>query len=221
MFDDDHRVKGSGNVTTENKQFGDITGVELEASFDVYLSEGPAGVKIEAEDNIIPYIEMHVEDGVLHIDSKDNVRLKTHKEVKIFVTAPHFKKIFNTGSGDITGVTKISDDEKLSIDLTGSGDLKLNVDAPEIDARMTGSGDMDITGETKKFSGEVTGSGDMNAMGLKTEESNLQITGSGNIEVFSSVKLVANITGSGDLRYKGDAQLTTTKSGSGEVRKVD
>src|SRR5688572_22514692 len=67
-----HRVKGNGKVRTENKQFGDVTGVELHASFDVYLIEGsPAGVRIEAEENIIPHIEMHVVNGVLNIEEEE------------------------------------------------------------------------------------------------------------------------------------------------------
>jgi hypothetical protein len=218
---DGHRVKGNGNVVTQTRQVGDFTGVELGGSFDVYLSEGAAGVKIEAEENIIPYIELHVENGVLHIDTKDNVWLKTRRDVKIFVTAPHFNKVNNSGSGDIKSLTKITHDERLSIDLSGSGDLTLNVDAPEIDASITGSGGMKLAGDTKKFNGEVTGSGDIEAMDLKSEESKLQITGSGNIDVYSSVKLVADITGSGNIHYKGDAKVNSNISGSGEVKKVD
>lgn len=221
MFDGGHRIKGNGKIVTEIRQFGDIGGIDLSAPVDVYLSEGASNVKIEAEENIIPYIGMHVENGVLHIDTKDNVWFKTRHDVKVYVTAPRFNKVFNSGSGDITGVTKISNDEKLSIDATGSGDMKMEVDAPEINASLTGSGNLTLAGETKKLTAEVTGSGDIEAIDLKSEEAKVQVTGSGDINVYSSIKLEANITGSGDVRYKGEAKVSSTKSGSGDVQKVD
>jgi hypothetical protein len=221
MFDGP-RVKGNGHVVTESKHLGDISGVELDANFDVYLTEGSAAdVKIEAEENIIPYIEFRVENGVLNIDTKDDVRLRTHKPVKIYITAPRYNKIEIDGSGNINGQTKITNEEKLRIGVSGSGDLKLDVDAPEIHTNLSGSGDIKLSGLTKKFSGEVTGSGDINAMNLMSEESELQITGSGNIDIYSSVKLAATITGSGDVRYKGDAATNSNITGSGTVKKVN
>ena len=216
-----HRVRGNGKVRTESKQFGDVTGVELHASFDVYISEGsPAGVRIEAEENIIPHIEMHVLNGVLNIEEEDNIRLRPRKPVKIYITSPGYSKIQVHSSGNIIGQTKITNDAKLDLSVSGSGELKLDVDAPEIEANVSGSGEMHLSGDTKKISGDVTGSGELKAMNLKSEEADLQVSGSGNIDVYASIKLDANISGSGDVRYKGEAKINTNISGSGDVRKV-
>jgi hypothetical protein len=220
---DGHRVKGNGNLTTQSKPIGDINGVKLHSSFDVTLIEGtPSNVKIEAEENIIQYIDLHVENGILNIRTEENVSFRTNKKIKIYVTAPSFNRVENSGSGDITSDTKISNDSKLNLDVTGSGNVKLDIDAPEVDATLTGSGDLKLSGETKKFHGEVTGSGDIRAMELLAEEANVQVTGSGGIDVYSSVKVTASITGSGDIRYKGGAQVvSSSKTGSGDLRKVD
>jgi hypothetical protein len=217
-----HRVKGNGNVRTESKQFGDITGVELHASFDVYVTEGsPAGVRIEAEENIIPHIEMHVLNGVLNIEEEDNIRLRPRKPVKIYVTSPGYSKIQVHSSGNIIGQTKITNDTKLDLSVSGSGEMKLDVDAPEIESNVSGSGEMHLSGDTKKISGDVTGSGEIKAMNLKSEEADLQVSGSGSIDVNASVKLDANISGSGDVRYKGDPTVSKNVSGSGDIRKVN
>lgn len=219
---DGHRVKGNGKVATESKQVGDFTGVELHGAFDVFLSEGsPASVSIEAEENIIPHIELHVLNGILNIETEDNIWLRTNKPVKIFITSPSYNRIQVTSSGNITGQTKITNETKLNISVSGSGELKLDVDAPEIEANVSGSGEMDLSGETKKFSGDVSGSGDIRAMNLKSEESNLQVSGSGNIDVYASIKLDASVSGSGNIRYKGDAKVSSSTSGSGNVRKVE
>ena len=210
-------------MTTQSKPIGDIDGVELHSSFDVILIEGtPSNVKIEAEENIIQYIDLHVENGVLNIRTENNVWLRTNKKVKIYVTAPSFNRIENTGSGDIVSETRISNESKLHIDVSGSGNLKLDVDAPEVEAEVTGSGDITLSGETKKFRGECSRSGDIRAMSLMAEEANVQVSGSGSIEIYSSVKVIANISGSGDIRYKGGAQVVSSSdSGSGDLKKVD
>jgi hypothetical protein len=220
---DGHRVKGNGNLITQSKPVGDINGIELHTSFDVILNEGsPSNVKIEAEENLIQYIDLQVENGILNIRTQDNVWLRTKKPVKIYVTAPAFNRIINTGSGDITSDTRISNDTKLFINGTGSGDIKLDVDAPEVDVNNTGSGNIKLAGETQKFSGDATGSGDIRAMDLMAEEASAKVTGSGNIDMYSSVKVNASITGSGDIRYKGEARVvSSSKTGSGDLRKVD
>jgi hypothetical protein len=218
---DGPRVKGDGNMTSKTIAPGEFTGVESHGSFEVYLTVGVSGVRIEAEQNILSYIDVHVENGILNVDTKDNVWLDPGRTVKIFVSAPSYKRIENTGSGNMVGQTKLSNEAKMDIGSTGSGTLTLDVDAPEIETNITGSGAVSLSGETKKFSAAVTGSGDLNALDLKTEESNVEITGSGNVSVYSSVKLDASIAGSGGVRYKGNAQVKSDISGSGSVTKVD
>ena len=94
--------------------------------------------------------------------------------------------------------------------------------APEVAAGLSGSGKIKLSGQTQKFSGDVSGSGDIRAMELMAEESNVQISGSGDVDVYSSVKVSANISGSGDIRYKGGAQVVSSNiSGSGGVKKID
>lgn len=153
---DGERVNGNGNVATVDKQFGDVTGVELEASFDVYLSEGsPSSVRIEAEENIIPHITFHVENGVLNIEEEDNFSLRPRKPVKIYITSPDYNKIEVSSSGNIKGQTRITNETKLDISVSGSGELTLDVDAPEIETAVSGSGELNLSGDTKKFSGAV------------------------------------------------------------------
>ncbi len=217
------RVRGNGNLTSQSRPIGDINGVELHSSFEVILAEGsPSNVKIEAEGNLIQYIELHVVNGVLNIETKGNVWLKPKRKIKIFVTSPSFNRIENTGSGKITSQTRLSSDSRINIDVTGSGDLNLEVDAPEVTASVTGSGNVKLSGETQKFTADVTGSGDIRAMNLLAEESNVEVTGSGNADVYSSVKMAASISGSGDIRYKGGAEVVSKSiSGSGDLKKVD
>jgi hypothetical protein len=222
LHDDRRRISGNEHVITNNAPVGDFTGVHAGGSFDVYVTEGsPTAVKIEGEDNIISHVKMEVRNGVLTIDSEDGVSLNPHRDVKVFITAPRFSKLSTSGSGNITGQTKITSDGKLELGSSGSGSLKLEVDAPEITVGISGAGFVDLAGETKKFNASVSGAGSIKAFDLKSENVECNISGTGNMEVYSSVKLNAGISGMGKIRYKGNPEVTKNVSGIGNIQKVD
>ncbi|HET9826088.1 MAG TPA: DUF2807 domain-containing protein, partial [Chitinophagaceae bacterium] len=137
------------------------------------------------------------------------------------VTSPDFNSIRSYGSGDIIGLSKITDSSKLELGVNGSANIKMDVNAPDIDAEINGSGDINLSGETKTFNGEIRGSGNVRAMGLKSEDATVKIYGSGDADIFASVKLDVHVAGSGDVNYKGNAQVSSSIAGSGRVKKVD
>jgi len=217
------RVKGNGNVVTKEVNRGDFTKVEQKGSFDVYLSNASSStVKIEAEENLIDYIETYVDNNTLVIRTKEGFSLKPDRDIKIYIAAPHLTDIQSSGAGDIISQSLLSDSTKMSFEVRGSANIKVEVNAPEIQAEISGSGDMELKGQTRKFSAEVNGSGNIKALDLKAEDTEIEIKGSGDADVFASSSLNVNVRGSGDVRYKGNApKVTNDIKGSGSVTKAD
>lgn len=216
------RVRGNGNMKTEERSETGFKGVESHGSFDLFVSSGATNaVKIEAEENLLPYIETYVDGDILKIDTKDGYWISTKRSIKIFITAPDYRRIKSFGSGNITGETKITATNKLDLGVTGSADIKMEVDAPSVDADISGSGNIVLNGNTKQFSSTVSGSGDVRAYDLRSEETKVRIAGSGNADVYASVSLDVNVAGSGDVRYKGGGKVNSNIAGSGNVKKVD
>ncbi len=217
------RVVGSGNVTTQDRSISGFSAVQSSGFFDVYLSSGASqSVRVEADDNLHGYIETRVNGSELEIDTKEGYRIKTDKDIKIYITSPEFNKVHLSGSGNIISQNQINGNDKIDLSVSGSGNIKVDLHAPIVDAQMSGSGDIDLSGEAKKFEGSLSGSGNIRAMDLKTEETAIRISGSGNADVYASTKLDVRVTGSGDVRYKGGVQQVTSNiTGSGSVKKMD
>jgi hypothetical protein len=215
------RVRGNGNVTTVTRNPGTFSGVASHGSFNVYVSSGPQSVKIEGDENLLELIETYVEGTTLTIQTRDGYWLKPKRDIKIFISSPNYSSIQSYGSGDIIGETPISDSTKMDLGVTGSANIRLEINAPVVDADITGSGDINLKGQTKSFKTEINGSGSVRAMDLKAEEAIVNIAGSGDAEVYASVKLKIDVAGSGDIRYKGNAQVSSNIAGSGGVRKMD
>ena len=208
-------------MKTEERSVSDYRGVSSHGPFDVVLVQDPAyKVSIEAEENLLPYIETYVDNGILKVRTKDGYNLDNNKGMTVRVSAPSFSVISTVGSGNITSDNMITNSSAIELEAMGSGDIRAKLNAPEIKADLTGSGNINLEGETKNFNGEIMGSGDIRAYDLKSENVVVDILGSGNAEVFASVKLKVQINGSGDVKYKGEGAVSSSSHGSGKVNKV-
>ena len=215
------RIKGNGVIGREMRNVGSFTDVSLQGSPDIILHLGDhCEVTIEADENLIPYIETKVSGSELIVEIKSGSNISTHHNLVVHVTAPEFREITIAGSGDITAEEKINSNEKMKFKIAGSGDIKADVNAPDIDCSIAGSGNLSLSGETKEQDISVKGNGDVQNENLKTEHTTVDIKGSGNVNVHASVKLDVDIAGSGDVEYRGNPSVTQNIHGSGEVKKM-
>ena len=97
----------------------------------------------------------------------------------------------------------------------------MELNAPGIKADLTGASHINLKGETKNFSVEGSGATIIRCFELMTENTEVDLTGAGNAEVFASVKLDVHVSGAADVKYKGNAVLNKDVNGAGSVRKVD
>jgi hypothetical protein len=215
------RVRGNGNITTEQRIISGFKGVQTHGSIDIIVSQGTYKVEVESDQNLLQYIETYIENGNLMVRYRDGIWLTDHRGAKVHVTAPVLNDFEIHGSGNITSEGRIADSNKIDLRISGSGDLTLDLDCPEIKTGTHGSGNTILTGETRNLSAEISGSGDIRASGLKAENVKVSVHGSGDTDVTASVSLDVTIYGSGDVRYKGSPKINTEVHGSGSVSKMD
>jgi Putative auto-transporter adhesin, head GIN domain len=215
-------VTGNGNIRTEKRNTGNFNAVKSPASIDIEITGGDAyGVSVEDDDNILRYIVTDVHNGVLTVDYKEGYSIN-EDHAKVYITAPSLDKLSVSGSGDITTQGTLKNSRQIEMNISGSGNIKAQVDAPSVDISVSGSGDIGLTGRTKDFTGDVTGSGDLNCGGLESENVTVKVAGSGNAHVFASVHLSATVAGSGDVYYRGNPsspEIHTSGSGSVQAEK--
>ena len=83
------RVRGNGNLVTVERSVSGFEGIESFGSFDVTLvPSATASVKIEAEENLQPYIETFVENNKLQVRERKGYNIRPRREMKIVVSGP-------------------------------------------------------------------------------------------------------------------------------------
>lgn len=216
------RVRGSGVVVSKEISINHADRIRLSGSVDLYITQGPvASAKIEGDDNIIPLIKIEEEGGSLVIKQKENTSFTTETSIKVYITTDKLSSIRVSGSGDVYGKSKFSGSDKITAGISGSGNITLDLNAPEVESEISGSGSIILTGETARQQVRITGSGDFTGTDLKSEEATVRITGSGDVKVFADAKLDVHITGGGDIYYKGNAVVSQKVTGSGNIRKME
>jgi len=234
-------IPGSGQVTTATRQVSGFQQIDLFGSPDVILTQGESeSLRIEAEDNLIPYLVTEVRGGTLEIGFRtaDGLPLSVRptQPVKVYVTMKTVTGLRVTGSGDldaerlaadtlqltVTGSGNLSVEaltvKKLNNRLTGSGDILIDeLTAEVVETVITGSGNCSIAGESAQQSARISGSGDYRASELQSEQAAMQVTGSGNVNAWVTEKLSVEIVGSGNVKYYGLPTLTQRIVGSGDI----
>ena len=117
-----------------------------------YVTQGDLKpVKIEGDENILRYIEVIQEGDRITIQTKQGVNFNPSGDLNVYVTSPAFKSIDVSGSSDIIGQNKITSTDELSLEASGAGDIKMEVDAPKIMAGISGSGSINLKGQAKDW----------------------------------------------------------------------
>ncbi|MFN3666346.1 MAG: head GIN domain-containing protein [Sediminibacterium sp.] len=222
IFLDGERVTGNGNITVEDRVGLNAHRIKLAGFMDVELRQGTGTeVKVEADDNLQEYIITEMDEGVLVIKTRNNVRMINSERIKIYITTDRLELLTLSGSGNIIGMDKFTGSDRLKLRVSGVGDLKLDLNTPELEAEISGSGSLALSGETRDAKITINGVGNCNADNLKAENATVKISGSGDVKIFADSKLDITIRGVGSVYYKGEASVSQKISGSGEVKRLE
>lgn len=200
--DRDHRrwsrAAWDGPSITRDIAFTGAREVEINVPADVTYTQAPQGsLKITGPKEIVERIE--VRDGEISLPGYHGWgRRRGNGRLQIVMTGPDTRAFSVRGSQTLT-ILNYQQDE-LSIDMAGSGEVTATGSADRADIDIAGSGEVDLRGlALNHVDIDISGSGDVTA-GPK-ESANIDIAGSGDVTLTTQPpQLSTDIAGSGDIR---------------------
>lgn len=231
-------VRGTGSVVEETREVNGISGVELATLGHLFIEVGDTeSLHIEAQGNLIEYLETVVRGGTLRIETQDGVNLRSNQPVNYYLTVTELDSIEISSSGDIdapdleagrfsitissSGNLEMGDLEadSLTVRISSSGDVRMGVlNANTLNVDITSSGNLDIAGgEVGSQDINISSSGNYRAQDLESAEADVRLSSSGSATIWVQEHLKADLNSSGDLRYRGRPQVDSTTDSSGEV----
>lgn len=213
------KVVGKGPIVSETR----VTGEFSEISFAVpgeltYIPSDDYEITIQAQRNILDYIDTYVSGDELKIKVRDNLSIRTSEDIRVTVKAPGVRSLAVNGSGNIKAMNDFVGNY-LRLKINGSGKITVNrIEAEQLEARISGSGHMEaFSGFATHEDISIDGSGHVDLLDIDAQTAKTNISGSGTIRLYVTDELDVRISGSGDVYYDGDPSVDTHISGSGRV----
>ncbi len=190
------KTKGSGNISTENREVRDFKAIDVSGVFQVeVVAQKDFSVQVEADDNLLEFIRTEVNDGVLEISTTK--RIKSSNGLKVRISAPDIEKL------EVSGVAKVN-----------VSDLK----NPVFHVDTSGASKIELAGVTDKLEIEVSGAAQIEAENLKARAATVDSSGASKINIFATESVRADASGASKITYAGGATDVVKKtSGASSV----
>ena len=171
----------------------------LSGSGHLSISQGDQeSLTIEADDNLLPLIQSRVADRALHL-GPEHGSLAPTKTIRYRLQLKNLKELHLSGSLD-------AEAESIKTD--------------QLVLRISGSGDIELGGKADRQQISISGSGNYRAGDCASQNTTVDVSGSGDATVWARLTLDAHVSGSGDISYYGSPRINSHVSGSGGIHQA-
>ncbi|XLS27780.1 head GIN domain-containing protein [Flavobacteriaceae bacterium M23B6Z8] len=211
--------RGNGNVVSETREVTeDFNVVHAAEGLDVYITQGKEfSIDVEADENIIEYINTEINDGTLRIDCEEQIGRAKSK--KIYVTLPEIVAINASSGSDVFGQGLIEAD-KLDISSSSGADIRIEVDTQNLTCDASSGADIDISGNAINLRANASSGADIDGRSLTVENCTADASSGSDISINVTKELNASASSGADVRYSGNPEIVNkSKSSAGSVTK--
>lgn len=211
-------IQGSGTLASEERQLSGVHGVTLSTFGDLTITIGnQESLQIEAEDNLLPYIETEVRSGVLTIRTKPNINVRPTRSVRFNLTAKRMDALTVTSNGNITAPALQAD--RFAATISSNGDILLaGLEADSLQVKISSNGNLTINGgEVKRQTVDLTSSGQYKAGAMRSQSADIRLSSNGGATIWVTGSLNARLSSSGNVSYYGRPAISAATPAGGRL----
>jgi predicted small secreted protein len=217
-------VIGNGDVIEETRDLDSFSRIDISGAGDVVVEYGDSeSVRIEAESNLMEYLETTVSGDTLEISTRDNTSLNTSIGYTFYVTVTELEGMTISGAADVNLPDVVTEND-FTIRVSGAGDVVAeSLQAESLTVDISGAGSVRVDGgEVESQDVTLSGAGDYRASDLISQDAEVDLSGAGGITLYASGELSGSVSGAGSVRYTGDPETVNVNvTGAGSVSALD
>ncbi|MBT0608387.1 head GIN domain-containing protein [Aequorivita echinoideorum] len=211
---------GNGNVVTEERtvseNFTEIRGSE---GLNVEITQGDENkITVEADENLLQYIETEVESGKLKIGTSENIGRATAKNV--YVT---FKQVntLEASSGAELISKNVVKSENLSLNSSSGANLDVEIFAKKSTAKSSSGSQLLLRGKSSALVADASSGSKLDAKQLLVIDCDAEASSGATVTVNVKERLETRASSGGEINYYGNpSAVNSDKSRSGSVNKM-
>ena len=182
----------SKNYITQKVKVDNFDGISTSSSIDVKYTQttGSTDVEVYAPDNLMEYVKLEVEGGMLKIffyseETGKSINIKGKHDTEVRIAAPAVHALQASSSGDILLMNGLQCEEEVSLSASSSGDIKGgNILCKALETEASSSGDIELENvECTSLMTEASSAGDISINDVKAETVNVQASSSGDVSL--------------------------------------
>ncbi len=192
-------LRGNGVITTENRTVEKFVNIEASGAYEIEWSSGPPAVSITTDQNLLGHVTTKVSGDKLKIHSDKH--LAPSKGIKVNISSEMLSGAQFSGAVRFHA-TKLS--------------------GPNFYLDTSGAAKITLDGHVNGLTASMTGASKLLASSLRTQTTELSVTGAGDAEVWVTDTLTVAIQGAGKVTYSGNPKTVKQDiSGAGKIQRRD
>lgn len=233
------RIKGSGNLITRTVAVGNFHTVDASRGVKVVISDEPGEVEICADDNLIEYVRVGVDDGELKVTVAPRIHAVPSEQ--ILVRVPHngnIRKLEASSAAKIvskvqltgrmldieaSSAAKIRVDaqvEACEIDASSSAKVVAQIDADRLEADASSASSIVLQGAVQKAAFEASSAASIDARKLIVHFCEAKASSAADIRVYCEQALQSRTSSAGSVSYAGPCSVSSVNTSGGSTRGV-
>lgn len=214
-------ITPSGKPIRQSRSIGNFSEIKVSQGINLSISQAESNeILIEADDNIIQYVEAYTIGQTLHLEIKDGIDIQSayrRKILNISVSTPVLRSLVASGGSEIRFMTPFHLNE-LDIIASGGTNITGEVYLSRLMCDISGGSTIRKSGNCGKIHIMASGSSEYHLYDLISGDVKIDISGSSIAEVHATKTLhVANASGGCKIFYKGDAQVSELNLSGGST----
>lgn len=213
-------VSGSGNIVTEERKVANaFTKIEASNAIKVEIRKGKStALSVEADDNLIQYVQTEVSGNTLSVRIKSNTNMRQTTKMIVYVTMPEIKSIDVSGAATVSMMSEFSGDH-LDVEAGGAGQVKVDFVGRKVRVDVGGAGRVELRGSADEADYDASSAGLIDAKALSAKVVVARANSAGNIKLTATESLDAKANSAASIRYEGNPKkLYTDSNSAGSVR---
>ncbi len=205
-------IVGSGNITDETRTVASYDRLLVDLTINVRIAEGaPGTVDVKGEDNVLPYVEIAVNNGELRVGLSRKAKYKDTKPVTVTIHRAALRSIQAKTACTITADVPVVSDQ-LTVSLNEACRLTADLDVQQLTVTLQAASSVTLRGKARTARFELDGASRVAAEQLRIAKADLTLNGASHATVDVSDNLSASADGVSKITYSGsptiDAQRT-------------
>lgn len=238
----------AGNVVTETYPIkSDYTAISITNVIEVVLLDAPKNsIRVEADERLMPYLQIVVKNGVLVLnfdDHREVERLRKRNlnlaDTRVYVSVRGVDTFTASGMSEFeadmpiaastitisaSGMSSIDFErvecKTFSLSISGKTEVDAQLQADKCDLSVSGMSEVDLEGRTDRLSLRLSGMSEVSLEELHARTAKVSVSGMSSAEVYATESITGGVSGMSDLTTFGSANVNVSTSGGSSHKHV-